>query len=227
MKGFLRAVEAAIAVMIMLLAFQFLYTLRFTFHPHETRNLSNISNSILQTYYSTIAHYVSQADLKTLESLFDSVLPSGFGYTLQLEYFLPMHTLFGSSGYRPLHTVADFSYSVDPGSVKIQDENSVTQDTQVMWKWYRLPFQIINNEEAKTYTSTVLFELDWQDTNNDGVKEPIDHSSLELFLDTTGYNYTLINITQNNQTDLVYLDLSTPLDEYEVANGFLYFKVIG
>jgi hypothetical protein len=226
MKGFLRAVEAAIAVMIMLMAFQFLYTVRFTFHPHESRTLSNVASSTLQTYHSTISYYINQADLKTLESLFDSIIPYGFGYKFQLDYFEPTPTLFSSSGYRPLDLVADFSYSVDPGSVKIQDHHGVFQDTQMVWNWYRIPFQIINNEEAKTYTSTVYFDLDWQDTNNDGIKEPIDHTSLTLYINSTAFDHTLINLTNVGESDKVYLNISTPLSENEILDGFLYYKVI-
>ncbi len=226
MKAFLRGVEAAIAVMLMLIAFQFLYTIRFTFQPHETRSLSNIADSVLQTYHSTISYYVSQADLKTLESLFDSVIPYGYGYMFQLDYIEPVRTLFGSRGSRPMSLVADFSYSVDSGSVEIQDERGVAQDTQVVWSWYRIPFQIINNEEAQMYGSALPFNITWQDTNSDGLNEPVDHDSIMVYLNSTLFNYTLVNVTHLDETDLVYLNVSVPLREYEIVDGFVYYRVI-
>lgn len=227
MRAFLRGVEAAIAVMIMLLAFQFLFNLKFSYYPHETRIISNLASSVLETYHSIFSQYILSGNLKSVDSILSQVIPPEYGYKFDIAYFIPSYVLFGSSGERPLMTTTDFSGLVDLGSVKVLDENNKELDSQVVWNWYRVPFTIINNEEAKNYSTQVLFTIPWQDTNNDGLYEPPDHESFTLYLNQSVHSYTLLNVTTVNYTDTVSVSLYTYLDGNETMKGYFYYKVIG
>lgn len=225
-RGVLRGVEAAIAIMLLLMSFSFLYSVQFTFKPHETRSLSIIASSIVLTYQDAIARYVSMSDLMTLESLLDAVVPDGYGYSFQVEYFQPVRVLFGSQGYRPVGFTADFPYSVDAGSVRVKDARGIVQDTQVVWSWYRVPFQVYNDESAGSYESTLAFDAPWQDSNQDGALEPVDEGSFVVYVNSTRWEYSLVNITRADEAATVYVNVTLPLYSNETVDGFFYFKVV-
>ena len=227
MKGFLRGVEAAIAVMIMLLAFQFLFNLKFTYYPHETRTLSNLASSILETYHELFSQHILLGNLEEVDSVLSQVVPSEFGYKFDVVYFVPSYVIFGSSGERPLKTTADFSGLVDSYSVDVLDEKGRALDSEVVWNWYRVPFAIINDEEAKNYSTEVEFTIPWQDTNNDGLYEPPEHDSFRLHLNESIHQYSLINVTNENYADTVTISFYTYLDANEAIDGHFYYKVIG
>lgn len=226
-RGFIRGVEAAIAVMILLFAFQFLYTVHFSYKPHESRVLTNLASSTLATYYPIIRQYLLIGDLRSLQSLLDSVIPSEYGYMIQATYLQPFDALFGSVGVRPLSTVIDFPGSVVPESVLVQDEYSRDLDTQATWTWYRVPFTIINDETDRKYVSQAQFILPWQDVNLDDVLQPVDHSSFRLYLNDSEWAFTITNVTSVNSTDIVSLTFTVDLIANETVDGFFYYRVIG
>lgn len=226
MRSFLRGVEAAIAVMILMIGLQFLYTIKFTFHPHESRALSNVASSALRAYRPAIQDYVLEGDLSSVDSLLEWVIPPEFSHTITVKYFRPIEVMFGSSGIRPVVSTIDFSSSVDEKSVEILDSEGHALTSQTTWNWYRVPFLIINNETIRNYTAIAQFNLPWQDTNNDGTKEPVDQSTLTLYLNNSLYNYQLRNITSVNQTDILDMSFSVELQENGTIYGYMYYKVI-
>ena len=86
-RAFLRGVEAAIAVMILLTAFQFLYSIKFSYHPHETRVLASTASSTLDIYSELIEKYVFEGDLRSLEGL-TKILVDGSGVASKFVFGL-------------------------------------------------------------------------------------------------------------------------------------------
>lgn len=220
MKGYLRTVEALIAVIMILGSFQIF--LNWSSSKPQSLELTKATiEDLLRTHADLIDS--SYYDTGRLEKVIGDALPKDLNYKLEAEYFIPIDILFP---YReqgtPYETTVDFGQGVDSSSITVLDKSELVPH-QVFFNWYRIPFFLLAGDEDLTdQTVAIAVQLPYMILNGNVVKP--DPASLDLYVNSTQKPFALqvFNDTTSKSNAVLVFNLTLPAET--LINGFLYFS---
>lgn len=165
----LKSTEAVIAGMLVLSVIIALFQV-----PGIKTNdpIESYLNSVLEAYQDTIETLIT-TNPYSLRILISSVIPLGYSSRIQINYFTKLKSRTGTSEDVPYET-----YMMLPTEAKFS-----LGDYGVESNWFHSVFTIENSgsKDLENQTMDLTISLILPDLNSDGIVEPVDLASIQVF----------------------------------------------
>ncbi len=219
-RGYLRAVEALIAIVMILVSFQVFLNFQ-NLPPTLAGSTRQTGYDILDSYSDAVP--LALWDFYAFDQFISYVVPSNYNFKLSADFFTPLTSLPGAV---PQTAAVDMAAGVDARSVYISDALSQLVPAEVTFNWYRVPFYVTNHGPASASIPLyVSFALPPLDGNLDGLSEPADRNSVDLYFDGRRTPFILHYVGQRNGTLRPTVLFNASMLQEEVKQGYMYFSV--
>ncbi len=222
-RGFLRAVESLIAIVMILATFQAF--VNWSAPVRTTATTRQTGYDILGAYSDSVS--LAIRDFSAFDQFVSYAVPSSFAYKVMGDFFTPISTR-GVPG--PVTVSVDFPSIIDPEEIFVADLNSEEYPSSVTFNYYRIPFALQNKGAGAVFDAPIYLTagIPNLDSNMDGTADFPEISSIDLYLDGKRTPFILHNLIDNNNTALVPTILfNATISEGGSKHGYLYFSTGG
>ncbi len=224
-RGYIRSVEAIIAIVMLLASFQAFVNWS-SLKTQSTQSIRQSAYDVLSTQAGTnkLVFY----DPTLYDDFISAVMPSNLNYRMEVDYFSFLDTFFGynDTGY-PYEVTLD----LPPGSqmVSVSSEKSGLQlAQQERSNWFRIPFFIRTRETGFTNGRVVLgLTFPYTDSNSDGLLEAPDVNSLDLYVNGIRQQFILQNYVDTGTVSRAVFAFDYTMNPDTAVEGYAYYMVGG
>ena len=236
-RGFIRGLEALIAILMILGSFKVYHWTDIS--PGSERITKQVLTDVLDSHDEL---WVYAQDTALLDEFLNKAVPSHLNYKLKLKQFIPVTITPSVTTTNTVHEfIVDFPAGVDNGSIRVykREYPDVLLPHDAFFNWYRTPFNVVSIDPcARPKKFQLNFPQSHIDSNQDGVLEGIDPQSLDVFFNGEKEEFALGGFTDfkrfddaegdgdfNSNLDETesYVNFYSPLPPYALVDGYFYY----
>lgn len=224
MKGIVRSLEAMLAIMLLFISLSTFFRVA----PEEDAPMARYHSIVEDTLdvYSDMYRFLVFNRPHEIDDFTRSVLPDYVNYRAEVEYVQPLDFFTGLNDTNvPLKFYLDYPVGTDTGTIRVYDgrhELPVQQE----FNWFRIQFFVENDAAPKTdHEVTFQLVLPFRDSNLDGLLEPVDPASIDVFFkgQAVAFDSQVDEISEDSLT--VSISFLTDLQSEEISSGYVYYLV--
>lgn len=222
-RGYLRSIEALIAVVMLLISF-YAFMNWGSLKGQSTQSIRQAAYDVFAVRGGT--NVLALYDPALYDEFISTAVPSNLNYRIEADYFAPFDTFFGynDTGY-PYEVTVDFPPGSDVTSVISGDLQAGHQAT---FNWYRVPFFIRTREAGFMNQKVTLgLTLPYTDSNGDGMNEAPDGSSVDLYLNGTRQPFVLQSYADTGVLSRAVVAFNYTMQPNAIVDGYAYYMVGG
>lgn len=217
-RGFLRAVESLIAIVMVFATFQAF--LNWNVEERSTSSARQVGYDVLSAY-SESANRLALSDFYSFDQFISYAIPSSLSYKVFGDFFTPVSA---DPEEIPQTVLVDFPAILNSTDIFVTDLSSEEYPSTVTFNFYRVPFAIQNLGSdlagAPIYLTVTLPNLD---SNEDGTVDIPSASSLDLYVNGARIPFTLHNLQETNGTLIPTLLFNATVGVGGALHGYVYF----
>jgi len=224
LKGVIRSVEAMLAIMLLFISLSSFFRIE----PEEDAPLARYHRIVEDTLsvYDDIYRFLIFNKPSKIDDFTRSILPNYVNFRAEVEYVQPLDYFLGENDTNvPLTFYVDYPVGTDADTIRVYDGRH-SLPLQREFNWFRIQFFVENDATPRSgYDVTYELELPFKDTNADGLLEPADPRSIEVFFDGAVMPSTQTMTAFDDDSLTVAITFPADLAANELSSGYVYYMV--
>lgn len=223
-RGYLRSVEALIAVVMLISSFQAFMN----WGSLKAQPTQSIKQSAYDVFFAREgANALALYDTQLYDEFVSTMVPSNMNYRLEADYFSPLDTFFGYDDENyPYEATVDLPAGSEMVSVTVGADGTPVGH-QADFNWYRVPFFVMTHEAGFKNQRVVLgLTLPYADSNGDGVLEAPDKNSVDIYINGTRQPFTMHDFSDTGVLSKITVSFNKyTLESNAIVEGYAYYMV--